>query len=1220
MKKTLTYLYIFLGIFVISFLFETTHTGNDISGIDTRVIQNKLERKASHTQKLIEQIADSLEKKDLTRKNFFEHFSHLFKENNYVVFVYKNNKLEFWSDNTLPYENFDRTDSGKVIKLGSGWYRKEKIRAGEYEIYGLALIKKEYAYENKFIKSHFQEDFNLPGNLSIIKTQRKGVPVSNNEGNYLFSLIKKDVNAKNDSSQKLYGILYLVSLLFLLIFIFKWLSSLTHKKIFYRWLIVLFFLIVGLRYLMITLQIPSALYALNIFDPTYYASSSLIPSLGDLILHLAFSGVIVYPAHIYLRKVKFNRTIPKSKRIFYGLLLIISNIVIFLLAHNILQSIIYNSSFSLTLYNFLDFTIYSLLGILAIFLLLFFYFIIVDLTLRNLQKLLPWKQALWLFIAILTITVIYISTLNSNIQFFSIIFFLLSNLLIFYIVRNFLKYKYVHYVLIVLFSTVFVTYFIDYHSNQKETQKRKVLVANLENERDRVGEYLLRRKEKEIKEDNKLIDIAEEEDSKGLEKYLTNKYFGGFFRKYDIQASVCYSEEDVIQIYDVSIANYKKCQQFHELLQKDAVKENKNQFHFLDNEDNQISYLGAFNLSRDTSRERTLFILLESKPQKTLLGYPELLLDEEITKEGPLSEYAYAKYRNKKLVRNSGDYEYPLKLLNVFDTKKEETFINHKKYNHLVYNANPETTIIISKQRINVLEIIAQLSYIFVIFYLLFLIILFTNNYPSNIKKFNYNFKNKVKLSMILLLIVSLMSVGSATVYYAIDQFQIKQKETISEKLQSIIVDFENELDAEAPLNEDYSNYLSALLIKNSNIFYVDINLYGLDGNLIASSREQVFERNLLGKKMNPKVYQELAYYDQPKYIHNEKIGELEYHSAYVPIYNDNNKRIAYLNLPYFTKQKALKKEVYTLVMVLVNIYVFLIILGTVTAVIVSNNITKPLRLIQNRLRQIGLNKQNEKIHYESHDEVGELISEYNRMVDELEDKAQQLAQTERESAWREMAKQIAHEIKNPLTPMKLKVQYLKRAWDDGVTNFNERIQQFTKSMISQIDTLSGIATEFSNFAKMPQAKKQPLDIDKEIKESISLFEDTQGVELAYSSKYYKSCQVSADKDQLSRVFNNLIKNAIQAIPSERKGKIKLCTNCDNSYVYISIEDNGVGIPKEIRDKLFNPNFTTKSTGIGMGLAISKRIIEDFHGEIWYETEFNQGTKFHIKLPIISRK
>jgi len=1221
MKKHLTYLYIFLGIFLVSFLIETMHTGDKIAKNDTRILQNKLERKASHTQKLISQIADSLEKKDLTRKNFFENFSYLFNNNDYVIFVYKNNKLQFWSNNTLPYENFDKTNSSEIIKLGNGWYRKKKIKQGEYKIFGLALIKKEYSYENRFIKSHFQESFHLPGNLSIIKNPGRGTRISDNEGNYLFSLIKNDKNTNSNSSNKLPGILYLLSILFLLVFIIKWLRSLISKRYFYLWLLIFIFLITGLRYLMISLQLPAALYALNVFDPTYYASSYFIPSLGDLILHLTFAAVIVYSANRYLKKTKLRETLPKSTRLFYGFILLISNVIIFLLAHSIFQSIIYNSSFSLTLYNFLDFTIYSLLGFLAIFLILFIYLLVIDLTLNNFKKLLLWKQAIWIILGVLAITVLYVATFNNNIQFFSIIFFLLSNALIFYIARNSFRYQYVHYVLIVLLSTVFVTYFIDYHSIKKETRKRKVLVANLENERDRVGEYLLRRIEKEITEDTPIIkDFIERENGKRLEKYIKTNYFGGFFRKFDIQASVCYSEEDVIQIYDVSMAKYKRCQQFRKLLQKDGVALNNSQFYFLDNKDNQISYLSAFNVSRDTSRERTLFILLESKPQKTLLGYPELLLDEEITKEGPLSDYAYAKYHNKKLIRNSGDYEYPLKLLDIFDTEKKETFINHKNYNHLIYRANPEKTIIISKKRIDVLDIIAQLSYIFVIFYLLFLILIFTNNYPSNIKEFNYNFKNKVKLSMILLLIVSLLFVGSATVYYAIDQFRIKQKETISEKLQSIIVDFENELDVENPLNKDYSNYLSALLRKYSNIFYVDINLYGLDGNLIASSREQVFERNLLGKKMNPEVYQQLAYYDQPRYIHNEEIGELEYHSAYVPIYNDNNKRIAYLNLPYFTKQKALQKEIYTLVIVLVNIYVFLIILGTVTAVIVSNNITKPLRLIQNRLRQIGLNKRNEKINYKSHDEVGELISEYNRMVDELDDKAQQLAQTERESAWREMAKQIAHEIKNPLTPMKLKVQYLKRAWDDEVSNFNERLQQFTKSMISQIDTLSGIATEFSNFAKMPKAKKQPLDIENEIQESISLFEDTQGVKLEYKSENSELCQVSADKDQLSRVFNNLIKNAIQAIPNDKKGVIKLSTNCDNSFIYTSIEDNGLGIPREIRDKLFNPNFTTKSTGVGMGLAISKRIIEDFNGEIWYETELNKGTKFHIKLPRIENE
>lgn len=1221
MNKYSPYLYAFIGIFLLGFLFEIINSNNDFSEFETRDFQNKLHQEAANTVKLMNRLADSIKAKDLSREQFFEEFSSYFEDNAQVISVYDGDQILYWSDNIIPFEKFEKPDTESVIKLGNAWYWKKHIKQEKYDIYGFVLVKKVYPYENRFVKTRFQENFDLPSNLKIVKDEQKGIIINDEKGNYLFSLLKTDNVEKETVSGKLPGVLYLLGLLFLGVFLLKWLKHSTLTKNFWFRFIISILVVSVLRYVMILFDIPEPLYNLKFFDPTYYASSSFIPSLGDLFLHLIFAGVIIYPLNLYFRYNSFRNKFSNKQRIIYSLLFLAVNVFLFLLIHSIFKSIIYNSSFSLTLYNFLDFTLYSFLGLLVIFLLLLIYFLIVDLSLGKINEMLSFKQFLVVSFIILILASFYLYISNYSIHAFSVLFFLLSNMLVFVFINKSGNYNYTHHVLLVFISTLFVTYFIDYHTGVKEIEKRKVLVTNLENERDRVGEYLLKQTEVNIAEDDNLARFINERDaSEKIASYLTEKYFEGYFRKYDVKASLCYSEDDIIQIYDVSMSNFETCERFRKFIKENGIALQESRFYFLDNKDNRISYLGSFRLIDENKRNRNLFILLESKPRETLLVYPELLLDEEITQEGPLSEYAYAKYRNNQLVRHSGEFDYPLEMIDIFKSDREYAFHNYRNYHHLIYEADSETTILISKPRKHLLDVLAQLSYIFAIFYLLILLFVFAKNFPWNIKVLNYNFKNKIKLSMILLLITSLLAVGTATVYYTIDQFRIKQKETISEKLQSIIVELENEISSETPLDEGYSNYLTSLLRTYSNTFYVDINLYDLDGDLLASSRPQVFERNLVGKKMNPQAYQKLAYYDMPRYIHNEEIGSLEYQSAYVPLYNNDNQCIAYLNLPYFTKQKALKKEIYTIAMVFVNIYVFLIILGTVTAVIVSNTITKPLRMIQERLKQIGLNKRNEKINYESHDEVGELISEYNRMVDELDDKAQQLAQTERESAWREMAKQIAHEIKNPLTPMKLKVQYLKRAWDDGVSNFGERLQQFTNSMISQIDTLSGIATEFSNFAKMPKAKKRALMVKNEIQEAVSLFENTHGVKLDFNAAQSNSCKVYADKDQLSRVFSNLIKNAIQAIPSDRKGYIKLDVYCDYDFVYISVEDNGVGIPQDIQNKLFNPNFTTKSTGVGMGLAISKRIIEDFDGALWYETELNKGTKFYIRLPSLKEE
>jgi len=294
-----------------------------------------------------------------------------------------------------------------------------------------------------------------------------------------------------------------------------------------------------------------------------------------------------------------------------------------------------------------------------------------------------------------------------------------------------------------------------------------------------------------------------------------------------------------------------------------------------------------------------------------------------------------------------------------------------------------------------------------------------------------------------------------------------------------------------------------------------------------------------------------------------------------------------------------------------------LLLVVLVVSVVLADRITQPLRVIQNRIAKVSLSKKNEKIIYERRDEIKGLVEEYNYMVDEIERSAELLAQSERESAWREMAKQIAHEIKNPLTPMKLNIQHLQRTFM-GKGKENEIIDRISKTLIEQIDSLSSIANEFSDFAKMPRAKNERINLVNKLRDTLQLFETTDRIEISLEMGDLKKVYVYGDREQMMRVFINLIKNSIQSIPETRQGKIDIRLEIqNNSHALITISDNGKGIPEDIKDRLFQPNFTTKSGGMGMGLAISSNIIKSFGGEIWYETVINRGTNFFVKLPLI---
>jgi len=352
------------------------------------------------------------------------------------------------------------------------------------------------------------------------------------------------------------------------------------------------------------------------------------------------------------------------------------------------------------------------------------------------------------------------------------------------------------------------------------------------------------------------------------------------------------------------------------------------------------------------------------------------------------------------------------------------------------------------------------------------------------------------------------------------------------------------------------------------------------------------------------------------KLIHTEQIGSMKYLSAYAPLFDNNNQKVAYLNLPYFTRQGEFMLEVFSVIVALINIYALLILFTIFIAVVISNQISRPLELIREKLSTIDITKHIEQINYERKDEVGQLVSEYNRMVLELAESAQKIAQSQRQSAWREMAKQIAHEIKNPLTPIKLNLQHLVRAKSENKPDWEDLFDRFADSLIDQINTLSNIATEFSNFAKMPVGHFDNINLNKVIDDSVTLFSAYPNISVERVFDVEEDVMVYADREQLHRVFVNLLKNAVQAIGRNEDGKITITLTRQKNKVLIVVEDNGAGIAPELQEKLFSPNFTTKSGGMGLGLAISKGVVEVIGGRIWFKTEHCKWTKFFVELPV----
>jgi signal transduction histidine kinase len=711
-------------------------------------------------------------------------------------------------------------------------------------------------------------------------------------------------------------------------------------------------------------------------------------------------------------------------------------------------------------------------------------------------------------------------------------------------------------------------------------------------------------------------DIMDKEADKKIIAYLNNHYFNNLWNKYDLVITECKRKE----VLNIQPEGYlTNCYEyFDDLIKTPGTEMISPGLYFLNNKMDNNNYIAEIEfINQDGTRRDTAKVFIElfyKYITETGLGYPDLLIDKNVKTVSGLTNYSYAKYKDDKLIYKNGDFSYHLGFRAYEKPGESSYFVDNEGYNHYIYKLDDNNKLIISKKIVTLLDLIVPFSYLFIFFSLFLLLFLMGYMVSGGFHSLEFNFSNQLQMSIISIIIISFIVLGMITRSNIIHLYNNKNRDNLSEKTFSVLTELEHKIGDAPYISEDMKAYISEYLYKFSLIFYSDINLFDTNGTLIASSRPQIFEEELLSGKMNSNAFYKLAYGQNLLFIQNEKIGRQEYLSAYVPFRNNNDQIIAYLNLPYFAKQTELRREIGDFLAAYINVYVLLIVLTIMVAVLVSRFITRPLKLIREKLRDIGLGKSNEKIHWKRKDEIGSLIEEYNRMIDELTKSAEMLAMSERENAWREMAKQVAHEIKNPLTPMKLSVQYLQKAWDEKDHDWEKQLKRFTRTIVEQIDSLSDIASEFSDFAKMPAAHIEKIELTGIVKSAADLYQHHRHIRISINypdQEYY----VLADKRQLLRGFNNLIQNAVQAIDKREDGLIQIRISRESAFYLVEIKDNGSGITDEQAQRIFSPSFTTKSSGMGLGLAMVKSILTSINGTVSFESKPGEGATFTVKIP-----
>lgn len=479
------------------------------------------------------------------------------------------------------------------------------------------------------------------------------------------------------------------------------------------------------------------------------------------------------------------------------------------------------------------------------------------------------------------------------------------------------------------------------------------------------------------------------------------------------------------------------------------------------------------------------------------------------------------------------------------------------------------------------------------------------------------NLRTRIYLSMLAVILISFLATGITAYYNYRDQNEDYHNSRLQRKEEAVASSLSYFLEQNGGYisPDSITQVFSDKVCELSDIHAMPINFFDLRGNLAVSSTPTIFDEKNIPEQINYTILKQLSTGNNRAVITADEANN-EYLIAYWYLRDRDEKPIAITSVAYFDTQSENKKELEGFLYRLGQIYIILIIGTSVLAYFLSNYITQSLTKIRDRLRSVRLSEKNEPLVWKGNDEIGALVKEYNHMLLEVEKSAKMLAKSERESAWREMAKQVAHEIKNPLTPMKLRVQHLKQAWQDKSVDFDDRLKKVSDSLIEQIEALSNIATEFSNFAKMPRINREEMDLTQTIQASKELYRDLDNASISFK-RPGEEALTYGDREQLLRVFNNLIKNAIQAIPDGRKGKIEIRLHRVETEWEIEIQDNGVGISEGEKESIFVPNFTTKSAGMGLGLAMVQSIVHHHSGRVWFESEKGKGSSFFVRLPLL---
>lgn len=1195
--------------------------------------QKKVNSFLDDSASIDEIIQDSLKRDQLYNLASRDFFIFLYKKTDSLNFVEK-----FWNTQaTRPDTSVIlQITENSFVKLSNGWFYttvKDFYKDdNQYRFVCLVPVKWEYYIENKYLQNHF-EGLPFAEKAYDIHTSGTGLPITDLNGNPIFYLEKATAHRTPDFNWVVLS-LAILGLFALLIFIHR-LSHYIGKR---------YGLIRGITSLVVSLIILRVVsYILNPFDfrqlslfaPVESELNFFSNSLGELFVNsLIFIWIILYIRyHISFRRLKIQSQ-KKILKYIYAFLISLFMAGTTFGVGRIIVNLISGHQISFDVLNFFSLNIYSFIGFIVLTCLAAGFFFLNQIMLQLLRSLIPDPR--WIRYTLISAAGLLILSFTEGSQVnFRIVLLLWLLLFVFLLDLNALllqAYKLVssQFIFWTFFFSISIAAVILVQNRAKELDARMKFAENLSDKADPSGPVIMNiiltdfRTEYLSKIFYRFRDPLE---SLSLKDSLVNESFSGYLNKYNTEI---YTFDTLgVPLYNLRPVSYND---LSTIIQTQGKETGVPDLYYYDVSYSNFNYISR-KIIYDSSGNKQGYIFIVSRPKKfrSETMYPELFSRGNKNSLESSSEYAFAIYNNGRLTTSYNDYPFNTQINEGIFTYNGFKNIRKQGYEELWYRPKPGKIIIITHQDRFLLESITLFAYLFCSFLLITLgfnlfgyIISDSETKKQLTPIWQLSIRNQVHGIIILISLFSFIVIGVSTIIFFINRYHNSNREFLSRTIHVMENELHSTLDSSTArtlnsrsLDQVSRERLSQIITNVSNIHTTDINLYNLDGTLEVSSLYLPYEEGILSDKMDPIAWYHLNKLKESQFFGKQKIGTLEYLSNYIPVRNEDGRAYAYLNIPYYESQKKLQDEISNFLVAIINLNAFIFLIAGIIALFITNRITKSFSFISDKMKLIKFQEGNEEIEWHRKDEIGELVDEYNKMVRQLELSVQKLAKSEREGAWQEMARQVAHEIKNPLTPMKLNLQYLQMAIEKNSPDVRSISLYVSNIMLEQIEHLSNIANDFSQFANLGNISPQIFNINEVLENVVSLYATNEKVDI--KAEYDEALTVNADKTQMNRLFTNLLQNAVQSVPEFRNIKISIKSRRVDDNAVISIRDNGTGIPQSLQSKIFTPNFTTKSSGTGLGLAMCKGIVERINGTISFETKENEWTEFTVSLPLYKK-